>query len=247
MSSAPVLEIERSYARGSRGKSVRLIQEWLSLNGVHVVVDGDFGPATQAAVRTFQRSRKLGPDGIVDSSTFEALCAPMRRALTPVQPRRSLAGTFLAVARQHLKAHPREIGGQNMGPWVRLYMQGNEGAAYAWCAGFVCFVLAQACAATGRALPIEPSVSCDSLAASAIARKVFVGEREARARKPKRGALFLNRRTARDWTHVGLVTKFDAESMLTIEGNTNDEGSREGYEVCARRRGYASKDFVLIV
>ena len=48
--------------------------------------------------------------------------------------------------------NPREIGGQNMGPWVRLYMDGREGAEFPWCAGFVCFVLAQACEAMGRAM-----------------------------------------------------------------------------------------------
>jgi hypothetical protein len=31
----------------------------------------------------------------------------------------------------------------------------------------------------------------------------------------------------------------------TIEGNTNDSGDREGFEVCARVRGYDSKDFVV--
>ncbi len=28
----------------------------------------------------------------------------------------------------------------------------------------------------------------------------------------------------------------------TIEGNTNDEGSREGYEVCARKRNFKTKN-----
>jgi hypothetical protein len=36
------------------------------------------------------------------------------------------------------------------------------------------------------------------------------------------------------------------EVFETIEGNTNDEGSREGYEVCHRVRGYGSKDFILV-
>ncbi len=38
----------------------------------------------------------------------------------------------------------------------------------------------------------------------------------------------------------------DADVFHTIEGNTNDDGSRNGYEVCARRRGYGKKDFVLL-
>lgn len=36
--------------------------------------------------------------------------------------------------------------------------------------------------------------------------------------------------------HTGIVEKFDANFIYTIEGNTNDTGSREGIEVCRRKR-----------
>lgn len=36
--------------------------------------------------------------------------------------------------------------------------------------------------------------------------------------------------------HTGLVEKFDSTFIYTIEGNTNDTGSREGIEVCRRKR-----------
>lgn len=36
--------------------------------------------------------------------------------------------------------------------------------------------------------------------------------------------------------HTGIVEKIDTLYIYTIEGNTNDTGSREGYEVCRRRR-----------
>lgn len=36
--------------------------------------------------------------------------------------------------------------------------------------------------------------------------------------------------------HTGIVEKFDATFIYTIEGNTNDTGSREGIEVCRRKR-----------
>ena len=36
-------------------------------------------------------------------------------------------------------------------------------------------------------------------------------------------------------------------TFATIEGNTNDEGSREGYEVCRRVRGRGSKDFIRLI
>jgi hypothetical protein len=49
-----------------------------------------------------------------------------------------------------------------------------------------------------------------------------------------------------DWTHTGIVTQADAGSFGTIEGNTNDGGSTNGVEVCARTRGYEKKDFIVI-
>ena len=36
--------------------------------------------------------------------------------------------------------------------------------------------------------------------------------------------------------HTGLVEKIVGDLVHTIEGNTNDEGSRDGYEVCRRTR-----------
>ncbi len=60
------------------------------------------------------------------------------------------------------------------------------------------------------------------------------------------GSLFLNRKKAEDWVHTGLVLNSCAESFDTIEGNTNDAGDREGYEVCRRVRGYKNKDFIIL-
>jgi len=36
--------------------------------------------------------------------------------------------------------------------------------------------------------------------------------------------------------HTGIVEKFDDTFIYTREGNTNDTGSREGIEVCRRKR-----------
>lgn len=40
--------------------------------------------------------------------------------------------------------------------------------------------------------------------------------------------------------HTGFVESVEGELIHTIEGNTNDTGSREGYEVCRRKRKIAS-------
>jgi hypothetical protein len=49
-----------------------------------------------------------------------------------------------------------------------------------------------------------------------------------------------------DWVHTGLVLSAGKETFETIEGNTNDAGDREGYEVCRRVRGYKGKDFIVL-
>jgi peptidoglycan hydrolase-like protein with peptidoglycan-binding domain len=56
--------------RGSQGALVETLQKRLGL-----VVDGDFGPRTEAAVREFQRGRQMVPDGIVGPKTWAALDA----------------------------------------------------------------------------------------------------------------------------------------------------------------------------
>lgn len=244
------LEFSRTLRRGDRKSAVYNIQEWLCLHGMRVVVDGDFGSATQAAVREFQRKNRLKVDGVVGRKTHSALVAPLRTVLTPLSAgRRSFADLTLAYAKRHLAQHPLEIGGQNCGPWVRLYMEGHEGSEWPWCAGFVTFVMKQAAQTLGERMPIPGSVSCDSLAAQARDAELFVRETDLRNGSITTGELptasiFLVRRTSSDWTHAGLVTAFDRGAFRTIEGNTNDEGSREGYEVCARTRGYADKDFI---
>lgn len=235
-------QLQRPLQRGDKQGQVKLIQEWLSLHGEHVAIDGDFGSATEAAVKAFQAKSGVGVTGGVDADTFGRLVAPMMAALAAIPANgRSLGELVVAYARQHLAQHPLEIGGQNRGPWVRLYMHGNEGQGYPWCAGFACFCLKQACDTLKEALPITPSFSCDSLADSAKKKDKFVSRDKAGP-----GSFFLVRNTPTDWTHTGIVVSASGDTFKTIEGNTNDDGSREGYEVCARTRGYNKMDFIKI-
>lgn len=60
--------------RGSRGEAVRVLQRELNhQHGAGLVDDGIFGPATERAVKAFQRSRGLTPDGLVGPATRGAL------------------------------------------------------------------------------------------------------------------------------------------------------------------------------
>ena len=152
-------------------------------------------------------------------------------------------------AEQHLLAHPIELGGANRGPWVRFYMKGSEGESMLWCAGFVSTVLRQAAEHAGRAMPVAGSFGCDELAAQAKAGGRFLGGRAVTGSSPGFAALgacgvFLVRKTASDWVHTGFAFDGNADSFLSIEGNTDHKGSANGFEVAQRARKTSACDFI---
>lgn len=59
--------------RGSNGASVMRLQKMLAAQGFFAVADGIFGPATEAAVKEFQKAHGLTADGIVGLITWSAL------------------------------------------------------------------------------------------------------------------------------------------------------------------------------
>lgn len=60
--------------RGSQGSFVKRLQALLNaLRNAGLAEDGDFGPATEGAVRNFQTSAHIVVDGIVGSQTWGAL------------------------------------------------------------------------------------------------------------------------------------------------------------------------------
>jgi hypothetical protein len=199
----------------------------------------------------------LPVNGKVNKVTWDALVAPLHTALSAPAGGDTLTPdvALKVVATQHVDQHPVEIGGPNEGPWVRIYCEGNDGLPWAWCAGFVSLIMQQAFFYQGLTAPIKGSVSCDSLAAQAKVAGRFVS-----GRSIARGAvawetlgacsIFLKRRTSTDWVHAGFALDAsgtrNALIFSTIEGNTNDEGTREGFEACRRTRGLGSGiyDFV---
>jgi peptidoglycan hydrolase-like protein with peptidoglycan-binding domain len=231
----------------------RRVQEWLTFHNFRTAVDGDFGDATERSVKAFQTARGLSSSGKVNKATWEQLVAPIVRAFS--EPSAGAGGTFadtvMRIAKQHLREHPIEINGQNKGPWVRAYMNGNEGSAWPWCAGFVTFVMEQAAKVHAISTPIDGSFSCDLLASQAKSEGLFVSESSLDSTPGNFSdahlgscCIFLVRRTSNDWTHTGFAFDYEGSTFDTIEGNTNDEGSREGYEVCRRTRGRGKKDFI---
>lgn len=63
-----------SFQRGDDGEEVLAIQKRLvELNYSIGTIDGEFGPATEKAIKAFQSAQGLEVDGIVGSATYKAL------------------------------------------------------------------------------------------------------------------------------------------------------------------------------
>ena len=61
--------------KGSKGHDVTILQNELIEAGFRVLADGDFGENTVEAVKAFQASQGLEPDGVVGRGTWDALRA----------------------------------------------------------------------------------------------------------------------------------------------------------------------------
>ncbi len=68
--------------QGDNFRAVTGLQYLLRANGHDVVPDGDFGPLTEAAVKSFQAGKGLSPAGIVSPDTWRQLVVPTRRGST---------------------------------------------------------------------------------------------------------------------------------------------------------------------
>lgn len=236
---------------GASGDSVRRLQEWLTFHGFGTPIDGAFGTATERSLAEFQKKSAIATSAQLNPATWEALTRPMLRAIAApnVTASTTMPELTLDTARRHLAEKPVEIGGDNRGPWVRLYMNGHEGTDWKWCAGFVSFVVQQAASALSLPPPIAGSFSCDRLASRAeTSGRLIRGEELASGAVGwpvlSPCAIFLVRRTADDWTHTGFAFEGSNDTFSSIEGNTNDGGSANGFALLRRTRGLQSKDFI---
>lgn len=76
---------ERTLTPGMSGRDVKQLQTWLVRLGLPVARDGDFGPATEAAVRRYEREEKLPEDAAVDRDQAREMrreARPRRRVIS---------------------------------------------------------------------------------------------------------------------------------------------------------------------
>lgn len=233
-------------------KDVEKIQSWLNLfamqnpgSGTATGIDGDFGPATEKAVLNFQKFNNLPQTGSVDQKLFDVLVSPLKKAFDTPITGNNLRELVLNTAKNHLKNHPFELvinNQSNTGPWVRSYMDGNEGTPWFWCMGFVQGIIDQAASIQGKnfktLMPL--TYSCDTVGTVGIQKNILTRYQKARTNSGliQPADIFLIEKSTNDWFHTGIVTAVHGDIIETVEGNTNSDGSHNGNAVMNRIRNY---------
>ncbi|WP_139420978.1 CHAP domain-containing protein [Chryseobacterium mulctrae] len=129
----------------------------------------------------------------------------------------------------------------NAGPAVESYLKSvGLGKGYAWCMAFVYWSVKEASKQLNTETPLIKT-------AGVLRQWNEITPKMKVTKSPKSGDIFIMD-YGKGQGHTGFVVEVRADgSLKTIEGNTNDEGSREGYEVAYRiRKQSAIKGYIRI-
>jgi lysozyme family protein/peptidoglycan hydrolase-like protein with peptidoglycan-binding domain len=213
-----------------------------------LIVDGDFGPATLAALKLFQArsfdadGKASAVDGVAGPLTWAALFAeaPQPEPKPPHTPI-PLLSKVLEVAGNELQVREAPLG-SNRGPRVDEYLRAAgidpKTGSYPWCAGFIVWCFENAARSVGVVSPVPRTAGVHDMWQKAgrsgfrrIAYDIAMGD----PHQVRAGHVFFID-TGGGHGHVGLVTGRQGADFQTIEGNTNELGGREGIGVFARTR-----------
>ena len=208
-------------------------------------VDGDFGDQTDDAVRLFQLrhpdadGQPLKADGEVGPLTWARLFGT--QTVPQVVTADGLAAAVLDVARSQLHVRENPLGsnrGTEVDEYVRLTGLSPTGE-FAWCVCFIFFCYHQASKKLGRSNPMIKTAGVLDLWNRAGQKpgvtRVMLAKAKNNPSLVKPGQIFvIDTGKPGGSGHAGLVEQVAGGKLVTIEGNTNDGGSREGIGVFRR-------------
>jgi hypothetical protein len=137
-----------------------------------------------------------------------------------------LATTTLqkAISQLGVEEIPR---GSNAGPAVEKYLKSvGLGKGYSWCMAFIYWCAKEA------SLDLK---YLNPLYKTAGVLDMYNKEVDLRVTVPQSGDIFIME-FGHGTGHTGIVESVSGTTLHTIEGNTNNVSSREGYQVCRRTR-----------
>lgn len=124
----------------------------------------------------------------------------------------------------------KEATGNNDGPEVEIYLAVTGFSAGApWCAAFVAW--------TYTVNDIPNPRSAWSPAWFPASKVIYARDDVPQGIIPQKGDVFgIYYNNLQRIAHVGFIHQWGSNIVITVEGNTNDDGSREGNRVAMKRR-----------
>jgi hypothetical protein len=124
---------------------------------------------------------------------------------------------------------------QNTGSAIKKYQDADNlpGQGYPWCASFVDWDVAEYDKVNPIGIPLPKSAAAFDLIKWGEKNGLLVFEPFIDGTKPEPGDIVVY-----SFSHCGIVSSVEDDTFHAIEGNTNAQGGRDGYEVAERSRKY---------
>ena len=245
----------RIIKKGDADKTVvKAIQTMLNFKRCgNLVVDGVFGNQTEKAVKLFQTrhtdfsGQSLVADGIVGPITWQAL---FEIEISAPQAKNELLLKALEVAKTQIGIVEQPLN-SNRGPEVDAYLRSvglnPEGNNYSWCAAFVYWCFNEAAKTTQEVNPLVKTAGVLRHWQKTNGLKINTQETIENPSLVKVGSVFIIDH-GRGLGHTGIVEQISGGRLITIEGNTNNSRSRNGYGVfrlSTRKMNTINKGFII--
>jgi hypothetical protein len=226
----------KSIKKGEKDKSiVKAVQKQLNKTGYGTIIeDGDFGNKTVSAVKLFQtrntdqNGNLLVSDGILGPISWAILfglnTVPNENIVKKKLHEKSLE---IALSQNGV----REIGGANSGPDVEKYLKSvGLGKGYSWCMAFVYWCFEEAAKDLNVENPLVKTGGVLKGWNNSKGTKILAKNTKENPELVKPGQIFIIDH-GRGYGHTGIVKAVNGGFMTTIEGNTNNNHTREGIGV----------------
>jgi len=185
-------------------------------------------------VKAVQKLLGVSVDGADGPVTWNAILAKLSTKETVVSGG-SVAEKMVSLAREEIGVS--EVDGSNCGPRVDEYKAAtwlDADKGWPWCAAFICWLVREAI--EGEDVKFKRPRTAGAWDFENWAKQQSTNGVE--LRKPTNEDIKAGDIVVFTFSHIGLAVK-DADSsgyVVTIEGNTNGAGSREGGSVLEKKR-----------